>query len=406
MDDDCGGVIVNNENIILIRTNFMTIVNADDYAVSGVVNMADVFTANPTGNLQIRLNDGDYRSNNIFTRDNVSIVGLQKPELSDDTNSLVGGSIIKGMFWLTGNGISVRDFGVDAGLNVCNNLFSGTAKEAFGLIGDTGGSAIQKRDVEAHNISALAKDSTSAVHAFIAQGISRFDASNIDGIGGYHAVVFKVTKGNVRGIKGRKGGVSGIYIKSDTYPNGEDCNTNNFSDLIVCDTAITNPTYGVIVHADTKSAYDINISNVNVIGAQTGFALVGDLRSSWVNTLRKITATNINIYQSTVLGFNCYGGIGESVVSNMNIYAPTTDRALEIQADCLGLRLRNVLASLRSGSSSSKADCISLAGRVFADGVHCIEDGDYTKKRGIKDNIEVISGVKYGSLTNTWGNVT
>lgn len=383
----------------------MTTVYADDYAVSGVVQISDVLTANPTGNLRILLEDGDYRCNGNIVRDNLTIEGAQKPYPASDNNSLIGGSIIKGTLYLSGNGVHVEKFGVDRGADVCTNL---SLFPSDGLILGSNSSTIYT-DVSAEKVIGLCKDSTVAFHAFLAQGLNKFDGNDIDGVYGYYACVFKVQKANVSNVRGRRAGSACVYIKSDVPTTGTACFNSNFNNIIACDTSVTNPTYGVIVHASTAPGYSINISNVNTIGAQSGFTIVGDLRSSGsfgTNSCRRVIANNINIHQPTVLGVNCYGGLGETSISNVNIYAPTTDRALEVQSDCLGLRLNNVLASLRAGSSITKADCISLAGRVWADRIHCIEDGDYTKKRGIKDNIEVISSVKYGSLTNTWGNVT
>lgn len=406
MDDDCGGIKINDYIFsppTLGRLD-MTTVYADSYAVGGVVQMSDIFTANPTGNLRIILEDGDYRSNNVFTRDNVTVLGVAKPELSDDTNSLVGGSIIKGTFWIKGSGVHVEKFGVDRGVDVCTSLFSGVDSNALGLIGDSLSGGL-KKDVSAYDVVGLCKTSSSPYHAFIAQGITKFEGQNIEGIFGQFGAVFKVVRANVNGIKGRRAGIACIYIKSDTAPNGEACNTSNFSDLQVFETANV-PTYGVIAHASTAPMYAININNVNITGCDSAFAIVGDTRASLVNTQRRIIASNINIFQPVSLGFNCFGGIMESSVSGMNIYSPTSHKGIDVNSDCLGLRLTDTVVSL-AATNTNPADAIKLQGRVWADGLHCIQNGDYATKRGIKDLRETGYNTAAGNpLMNVWGNVT
>lgn len=374
------------------------IINADDYLSGGFVNLATplaVLYAAGGGTLKLGYND--YRLSANINNNNIHIVGEGKPRLADDGNSLVDGSVIKGTVVFRANGCSATNLGVDRGPDVVANIYSNVADNAIVFYGDS--SIGFWKDCYVDNVSALIPSGV-PFHAFLANGITRFTGDNIEGIGGYHAVVFKLTKSNLTNIIGRKSTVSGVYVKSDVLPLGSPSDTISINNVLVLDP--NNATqYGLIVHAQTSSMSNIAIENVNVQGSQTGLALVCDLRSSFVNTLKRVAVNNVNISTPSVLGLNVIGGVSGASVSNITIDAPASDKGIDIGSDCYGLRLSNAAVSLRTGNTNP-ADAIKLQGRVWADTIHCIENMDYSIKRGIKNSLE--SG--YGSLINVWGNVT
>lgn len=369
-----------------------TIIYADDYA-----SFTAALAATPAGGKLI-LETGDYRYNGTLVRDNITIQGIRRPKLAADNNSLEDGSIIKGSLTIQGNGVYVSDLGVDFGPTVSTTYYGGAEGNGLIFYGDS--SVGIKKDVAAENVIGMCKSPSSPYHAFMANGINDFYGNHIEGIGGQHACVFKVIRSNVSNVVGRLSGYSGIFIKSDVLPLGSDSTTTNYSNLSILDINCSIP-YGISIYAQSSNLVDVNISNITVVGSQNALSLVCDTRASLVNRLRRVNISNVNIYAPSALGLNVFGGISESSISSINVYSPASDKGIDVQSDCLGLRLTDALVSLRA-ANTNPADAVKLAGRVWANGVHCIQDGDYSIKRGIKDLREAT----YGSLTNVWGNVT
>ncbi|URI08773.1 hypothetical protein MW290_24665 [Aquincola tertiaricarbonis] len=152
--------------------------------------------------------------------DNLRIVGAGMPRLSDDCKSLVGGSIIKGTFWLYANNIELRDVGVDCGLTVTDALYAGGPADALMISypdTDAKAAAALRRGVKLHNVIGLARSPDALCHAVIAgEGVVEVVTSgDVVGCMGLHGVVIKASSIRADQLTAYCNNGEGVIIKSD-----------------------------------------------------------------------------------------------------------------------------------------------------------------------------------------------
>lgn len=183
----------------------------------GTVLLADERSYGPCGHAYGYTGAGTGKYLGI---DNLRIVGAGMPRLADDCRSLVGGSIIKGTFWLYANNIEARDLGVDCGLTVTDALYAGGPADALMVTYpdvDAKGAATLRRGVKLHNVIGLARSPGALCHAVIAgEGVVDVVTSgDVVGCMGLHGVVIKAASVRAEQLTAYCNDGEGLIIKSD-----------------------------------------------------------------------------------------------------------------------------------------------------------------------------------------------
>lgn len=129
-----------------------------------------------------------------------ALIGTRLPRRKSGNTGLERGSIVQGPLNFRGDGITLRGFGVDSGSDVCTALYGGAAKDGF-----LSGLPVPTRNVNLnmHDLIAICKDPTSAVHGFAIEGYSDASVSNLDATFGAHGIALKVSDSNVSKLRAR-----------------------------------------------------------------------------------------------------------------------------------------------------------------------------------------------------------
>lgn len=163
---------------------------------------------------------------NSKLKDNVTIIGAKQPGFKSDLTGLEDGTIIQGPLTIDHNNIKLYDLGIDSGSAVVNSLYAGTAQNALAIenIGQVAspGTKAPRRGIVVHNVTAIAKDSTSAVHAALFENLDTPDIENIKTTYGTHGIVLKISGGSARGLYAQGNASDGVIIKANAYAPGVD----------------------------------------------------------------------------------------------------------------------------------------------------------------------------------------
>ena len=153
-------------------------------------------------------------------RQNIKIVGAQMPRFAPDCKSLVGGSILQGLFIAYADGFEISNVGFDSGRTVSDTLMGGV--EWDGLVitypsQQLKDAAALRRSVRLHNVIALCARPSSLVHAIIAgEGYQDVQCSGeVIGCYGVHGIVIKCTKVRAASFASYLNNFENVIIKSD-----------------------------------------------------------------------------------------------------------------------------------------------------------------------------------------------
>jgi len=262
----------------------------------GVVQLEDK-TYQPNGFVYGFGGPGVYVSKN-----SVKIQGRKMPRLSDTCASLVGGSVIQGMFLAYAHAFEMTDCGVDCGIDVVTAFYGGTTAAGIteGLTitypdDATKASSSARRGVRLHNVIGLCKDPAAPNHAVIAgEGVTEVVCTGeIVGCFGIHGVVFKCAGVRAATITAYCNNAEGVIIKSDAQ------STAVANDVMIDKvysraqgpigfaphtSALGTQAYGVMIHASANAVDKVQISVVRSDGAKIGIGNVfgGSFTSSSV----------------------------------------------------------------------------------------------------------------------------
>ena len=311
-----------------------------------------------------------------LVRNNLTIIGKGKPWYNVGKTGLWGGTIIKGPFSHTGDNFHVEKCGFDAGLDVCNALYGGTAQDAFRSLDPT--RAI-RTNVTVKNCVALCKDPASAAHNFLLEGLAESRFEDLHSRFGQWGTVMKTQNSTADGIYSFACSQAGYTFKSDTGVAGSPALSSSVTNLIIDNTDYPTAAQGILIYAASSSLAWFTLSNFQINKGDLGLTLLCDTRAVNVNLIKEITINNGVIRDCTTNGIKSFGAISNSKLSDIEVVGTTSNQAIKVWSDCLGLDFVNVSAS----SPVTDPLNIDIAGRFTLTNVLSYVGGDYTSPSGL-----------------------
>ena len=288
-------------------------------------SIANAVASLPNGG-QIYFPAGTYSSSGTLTVSNISFVGEKRPDFKSDYTGLIGGTIINGPFVFRGNNLEFHNLGVDSGSAVCNSLYSGTAQE--GLVCTVNYLAGQPQfvDLVVNNVCAIAKDASSAVHAFSVEGYTNPNIDGVDTVYGTHGQAYKIFGGLVSNVRSRYSAGECFILKSDTT---RQCKRTVFSNF-QADGENASNTYGIVlqnyfgVAGNYLEINDLVISDGYIRNCGTGFMLQGNINPG-TDLTRDVAVSNVICSNNSFLGFRIYGHSRRITFSNCHALTSYSD---------------------------------------------------------------------------------
>lgn len=157
-------------------------------------------------------------------KDNITLEGEKMPRLSDNCQTLTGGTIIEGMYMVYANNVELKDLGVDSGKDMVDSYAGGVipAGQWEGLIltfpdDVTKAASAVRKNARLHNVIGLSYSPTSPTHAMIAgEGYKDVNCSGeIVGCYGTHGVVVKCSEFRADSIVAYLNAGEGVIFKTD-----------------------------------------------------------------------------------------------------------------------------------------------------------------------------------------------
>lgn len=197
-------------------------------------NILRAIAATPANGGVIQLENATYppqgisygfgSAGSLISKKGIKIEGKKMPTLALDCRSLVGGTIIQGMFGAYADDFSVSNLGIDNGFAAINTYAGGVVSPGlsegfFCSYPDNATKAASplRRGLRLHNIVSLVFSPTAPVHAIIAgEGYSDIACTGeIIGCFGTHGIVFKGAQVTADQLTAYGNGGEGVILKSD-----------------------------------------------------------------------------------------------------------------------------------------------------------------------------------------------
>ena len=312
-----------------------------------------------------------------ITTDNVDIVGVSRPFLAINKQSLQGGSIIQGTFRLKGSNPRVERIGIDHGFDA----FGATGGDALVIAHSTPNT--QSMAV-AKDIIGLCTEVESPYHAILVEGHTDTDISSIIGVYGFFGCALKNTRNNVDGFIGIENGSDNIIIKSDTVSGtAKDVNLTNIVCLGAGNAVSPNTGFNIRIISFDEDCDNINISNV--VGSKASNGLYVDSRATGAKSINALHLNNLN-FRDVATGVLVDGGTGTGVIndlqmSNISVIGAVA-RAAEIKGKVRSLKVNGFYGSLLA-SSSYKDTAFTVDSNVrsvMIDDLELVEANDFNTK--------------------------
>ena len=277
-----------------------------DGATNDYTAFVNAFAAIPATGGILRVPAGTYYlglTGLLVSRNNITVIGDGMPRIADNRQSLTGGTILQGTIIFDGNGITLSDFGVDAGTDFVTARFAGAGQNAL-VVHNVSQAAINKNTV-LKNLTGLCKiatstaDATAAVHAVLLESLQYGYGDNLVGCGGWYGVVMKVSDFNFGNITGRECDNANVYLKSDTYGPVARVNIAN----IVSYNVNTRGYSSVFIQANSSQLQSVTIGNISSqnptsgVNASTGTCVRIDAAST--NPAVAVSIANITTYNGS-----------------------------------------------------------------------------------------------------------
>ncbi|WP_227136748.1 phage tail protein [Kosakonia radicincitans] len=201
-----------------------SVVVVDDPAYNGDLQLA--YKSNP-GSTTFLLGNGDYNVVGLWndirnTKENILIIGLGMPQLSDDKSRFVSGSgtVIQGAVKNQARGFKVFNLGIDCGNYVSQNLYhainNGNPKyeDALQIYGVGSNANIGIDNVK--TLNSIGVSSMPATHSILLEQLEGAVVGYVECIGGFHGYTVKCQ--NLRGGHANCYGQYGdaFILKSDS----------------------------------------------------------------------------------------------------------------------------------------------------------------------------------------------
>lgn len=332
--------------------------------VSGAIGRQDLpfatfaaaYAALPSNGGTLRFGVGTFAPlGSQLSKDNVTIIGAERPNFASDVLSLTGGTIIKGPLIYRANNLQFRNLGVDSGTTVCNALYSGTAQEGLVCSVTYIGSDPQFYRLVVDNVICLAKNYNAAVHPFACEGYSFASINNVETYFGFTGQAYKVQYSTVSNIRSQNNSTAGITLKSDTI---RQCKYTTFTNLVV--DGLSAGLYGILLQCDSNASgnyqelNNVAITNAVVRNVASGFVVIGNTTTAR-DLIRDCTFTNIQANTCSAYGIQVYGYTNRLTFVNCSASSSTTNGYL---TSAIG----NLIKFLGCSSTNSGGDGFKLVG--------------------------------------------
>ena len=351
----------------------------------------DKIGANGGGELKVPAGVYKITSKIYRTVSNITIIGDGMPWYNGTNTALVGGTVIQGTVHLIGDNISVQSLGVDCGVNVCASINGNTPMDALVLMDPT--RAI-RYNCTVRDVITLCKESTSACHNFLLEGLSDSRFENLHAKFGEWGVVLKTQKSTADGIYAYSCSQAGLAIKSDTGTFGSPCNNTTVSNVVVNNDGYTSAANCILIYAATNDLYNCSLINFTTKNGLVGLKLLGDTRVSYNNVLNNVTISNGIIDYSGTFGFESFGAVSNVAVSDLVVRDTVSNKSIKVWDDCLGVILDNVFASALNTVDPLN---VYLAGRFAFNNLVSVVGGDLNVRSGINANPDQRAFMSIGS---------
>ena len=322
----------------------------------------------------LRLPAGRYHSTTgfLFSRSNITIIGDGMPRVSDDLNSLVGGTILEGTVLIDGDNITVENFGADHGIT-----YSNTHKAGFGgdglVIHKVGLDGIRK-NINAKNVIGLTRigdynDAQAAFHAVLLEGLRGGSADNVVGVGGWFGVVLKVADFNVGKVIGRENDAVSVYLKSNSYAPVDRVNIAS----AISSNYVARGFVGFLIQSSDAELQAVTVGNVAVMGGTNAVRVEGEVAQPCVSVAIGNIAT-----RGGNTGISVRGPVYGLTVGTASVWQPS-GVGFATSANAVGVHpidvTANTLRVVPSATSTKAVDIENQATKVVFGSVNAAGAG-------------------------------
>lgn len=324
----------------------------------------------------LQLNNFSYLGNINKTRSDITIRGTGMGWYNAGKTAIVGGaSRITGTLWLNGDNICVEKLSIDSGSDVCTAINSGNPMDCLAILDPT--RAIRK-NITVRDVITLCQAPASAVHNFLLEGLSDSFFTNLHARYGQWGIVMKTESSHLVGGNAYACSQAGFTAKSDTGVGGSPCVRSSASQIYVDNSEYPNAEQGVLIYAAGYGLDDFKLTDATVMYGKRGYKLLCDTRAG-SNFARKVKMSGLTAIGQSILSFESFGACVDCSVDNFVFDGCTSNNAILVDSNCLGINITNGVASVPVASPTT----VNLAGRFVIDNVRSVVTSDIWTKSGI-----------------------
>lgn len=351
-----------------VQTVLRRVTYADDYP-----SLLAAINATPEHGI-LQLGPGPYLAGFRVYKSNITIRGVGMGWYNAGKTAIVGGTIVQGEFWLTGDNITVESLGVDCGVDVCNAHNSGNAMNCLIIMDIDAGTGVRttRHNIVVRDVITLGKEPTSAFHCFLLEGLSDSRFENLHARYTQWGVVLKTENSTADGLYAYDCQQAGLTLKSDTGAWGSRCGTTQVSNVVVDNTDYAAEN-GIFIYASTDSLFDCSLTNFVIRGGKKGLVLQCDYRVPGTYVIMGFVATNGQLRAQTQYPLIQAGAASYVKYDNLVIAQGTSTSAIWIGPDSYDTNLSNITCSVPSVNSNN----VKLEGRFTFNNLTVIVSNDY-----------------------------
>ncbi len=311
-----------------------------------------------------------------LTRSNLNIIGASKPWYNPGKTALWGGTIIKGTTAIIGDNVGVSRLGIDAGLDVCNTYYSGSARDALVILDPT---RATRYGIVVKNCVALCKDATSAAHNFLMEGLSNSRFEDCTSRYGWWGFVMKTLNSTADGIYSYACSQAGYTFKSDLGVGGSPAQDSTCSNVIIDNEDYPTAANGILLYAAGNNLTHFTLTNFTINKGNLGLKLLCDLTGVGAKLITNVAVSNGSIKYCNNYGLECFGGMSDVNLDNINIQGTVSNKGLLVNAGSNGVHLSNITVD----SPALNDDNIVLNGKFTATNIKSFVTADFNTPSGL-----------------------
>lgn len=311
-----------------------------------------------------------------LTRSNLNIIGASKPWYNPGKTALWGGTIIKGTTAIIGDNVGVSRLGIDAGLDVCNTYYSGSARDALVILDPT---RATRYGIVVKNCVALCKDATSAAHNFLMEGLSNSRFEDCTSRYGWWGFVMKTLNSTADGIYSYACSQAGYTFKSDLGVGGSPAQDSTCSNVVIDNEDYPTAANGILLYAAGNNLTHFTLTNFIINKGNLGLKLLCDLTGVGAKLITNVSVSNGSIKLCNNYGLECFGGMSDVNLDNINIQGTVSNKGLLVNAGSNGVHLSNITVD----SPALNDDNIVLNGKFTATNIKSFVTADFNTPSGL-----------------------